>query len=92
VIATCVLFSPAVVSTGATCVPDPAAEQRPVAFISLATCIWASAAARMANGIPQGGAARMGALVQTLEAFEPTTKSQEIALEQTFANLDAPRL
>ena len=38
--------------------------------------------------IPQGGAARIGALVQTLEAFEPTTKSQEIALEQTFANFD----
>ena len=34
------------------------------------------------------GAARMGALVQTLEAFEPTTKSQEIALEQMFANFD----
>ena len=38
--------------------------------------------------IPQGGAARIGALVQTLETFEPTTKSQELALEQTFANLD----
>ena len=39
--------------------------------------------------LPQGGAARMGALVQTLEAFEPTTKAQEIVLEQTFVNLDA---
>ena len=37
----------------------------------------------------QGGAARMSALVQTLEAFEPTTKAQEIVLEQTFVNLDA---
>ena len=26
--------------------------------------------------------------MQTLETFEPTTKSQELALEQTFANLD----
>ena len=39
--------------------------------------------------ILQGGAARMGALVHTLEAFEPTTKAQEITLAQTFANLDA---
>ena len=38
--------------------------------------------------IPQGGAARIGALVQTLETFEPTTKFQELALELTFANLD----
>jgi hypothetical protein len=30
----------------------------------------------------------MGALVQTLETFEPTTKAQEIALAQSFANLD----
>jgi Protein of unknown function (DUF4239) len=36
-----------------------------------------------------GGAARMGALVHTLATFEPTTKSQEIVVEQTFANLDA---
>ena len=26
--------------------------------------------------------------MQTLETFEPATKSQELALEQTFANLD----
>jgi Protein of unknown function (DUF4239) len=39
--------------------------------------------------ILQGGAARMGALVHTLEAFEPTTRSQEITFAQTFANLDA---
>jgi hypothetical protein len=39
--------------------------------------------------ILQGGAARMGALVHTLETFEPTTRSQEIVLAQTFANLDA---
>jgi hypothetical protein len=38
--------------------------------------------------ILQGGSARMGALVQTLETFEPTTKSEEIALAQTFASLD----
>jgi hypothetical protein len=39
--------------------------------------------------IPQGGEARLDTLVQTLETFEPTTKAQEIALGQTFGNLDA---
>ena len=42
--------------------------------------------------IPQGGAARIGALVQTLETFEPATKSQDGLAESRIERLSGVSL
>ena len=38
--------------------------------------------------IPQGGAARLDVIRQTLTSFEPASKAQELVLQQTFSNFD----